>query len=44
MLNFCQVLDFGASRDGIPASQRGTRNLLRFDEDRVIAEEEDDER
>lgn len=27
-----QVLDFGASRDGIPASERGSRKLLRFDD------------
>ncbi len=43
-LTILQVLDFGASRDGIPASQRGARNLLRFDEDRVIVEEDDDDR
>ncbi|PMD41499.1 WD40 repeat-like protein [Hyaloscypha variabilis F] len=41
-LTYVEVLDFGASRDGIPATQRGTRNLLRFDEDRIIVEEEED--
>jgi F-box and WD-40 domain protein CDC4 len=39
-----QVLDFGASRDGIPSSQRGTRKLLRFDveEARAVVEEDED--
>ena len=40
-----QVLDFGASRDGIPAAQRGYRKLLRFDDGRGqghIEEEEED--
>lgn len=41
--NLDQVLDFGASRDGVPASQRGTRILLSdedVDNNRVV--EEDD--
>ncbi|RFU28850.1 hypothetical protein B7463_g7493, partial [Scytalidium lignicola] len=40
---FVEVLDFGASRDGVPASQRGTRILLsdeEVDNSRVV--EEDD--
>ncbi|RDL39664.1 WD40 repeat-like protein [Venustampulla echinocandica] len=41
-LTFLEVLDFGASRDGIPASQRGSRNLLRFDDNRPSIEEMDD--
>ncbi|KAH9216347.1 WD40-repeat-containing domain protein [Leptodontidium sp. 2 PMI_412] len=40
-LTYVEVLDFGASRDGIPASQRGARRLLPDSEDRVIVEEED---
>ena len=32
--NCHQVLDFGASRDGIAASERGSRKLLRFDDPR----------
>ncbi|EHL00394.1 putative Cell division control protein 4 [Glarea lozoyensis 74030] len=41
-LTFLEVLDFGASRDGVPASQRGFRNVLRFDEGRSAVEELDD--
>ena len=36
-----QVLDFGAYRDGIPASQRGSRHLLiggDAEADRVVVE------
>ncbi|KAK2627343.1 hypothetical protein QTJ16_003309 [Diplocarpon rosae] len=40
-LTYVEVLDFGASRDGIPASQRGARRLLPDGEDRVITEEND---
>ncbi|CAL3969140.1 unnamed protein product [Diplocarpon coronariae] len=40
-LTYVEVLDFGASRDGIPASQRGTRRLLPDSEDHVIIEEND---
>jgi hypothetical protein len=36
-----QVLDFGASRDGIPLEKRGFRTLLRFEDEGRIIEEED---
>ncbi|KAG9239041.1 WD40-repeat-containing domain protein [Amylocarpus encephaloides] len=38
-LTFLEVLDFGASRDGIPAFQRGVRNVLRSGEARPVVEE-----
>ncbi|RDW88710.1 hypothetical protein BP6252_00742 [Coleophoma cylindrospora] len=40
-LTFVEVLDFGASRDGIPASQRGSRILLNNDMTDRITEVED---
>ncbi|KAL2075765.1 hypothetical protein VTL71DRAFT_708 [Oculimacula yallundae] len=40
-LTYVEVLDFGASRDGIPASQRGARRLLPDGDDRITVEEED---
>ncbi|EKD14816.1 WD domain-containing protein [Drepanopeziza brunnea f. sp. 'multigermtubi' MB_m1] len=40
-LTYVEVLDFGASRDGIPASQRGSRRLLPDTEDRIIIEDDD---
>ncbi|KAL3419666.1 WD repeat containing protein pop1 [Phlyctema vagabunda] len=40
-LTFVEVLDFGASRDGVPASQRGSRTLLNNGiSDRFIEEED----
>ncbi|CAG8980687.1 hypothetical protein HYALB_00007179 [Hymenoscyphus albidus] len=41
-LTYLEVLDFGASRDGIPASQRGFRNLLQLDDARAPVEEVDE--
>lgn len=34
-----QVLDFGASRDGIPAPERGFRKELTSEESRVVEDE-----
>ncbi|KAG0648729.1 Cell division control 4 [Hyphodiscus hymeniophilus] len=42
-LTFVEVLDFGASRDGIPADKRGFRTLIgNEDENRIIDVEEED--
>ncbi|TVY19482.1 Cell division control protein 4 [Lachnellula arida] len=43
-LTYVEVLDFGASRDGIPASDRGSRKLVSFDDHRssgIVEEDED---
>ncbi|XMA15707.1 hypothetical protein WAI453_008498 [Rhynchosporium graminicola] len=40
-LTYVEVLDFGASRDGIPASQRGARRLLPNSEDLSSVGEDD---
>ncbi|TVY41043.1 Cell division control protein [Lachnellula subtilissima] len=43
-LTYVEVLDFGASRDGIPASERGSRKLVSFDDHRssgIVEEDED---
>ena len=37
------MLDFGASRDGIPVSMRGSRKLVRSEETRITAVVSDDE-
>ncbi|KAJ3474401.1 hypothetical protein NLG97_g9863 [Lecanicillium saksenae] len=39
-LTYVEILDFGASRDGAPPEELGTRKLLNEDEVRAILEEE----
>ncbi|TVY59714.1 Cell division control protein [Lachnellula suecica] len=42
-LTYVEVLDFGASRDGVPASERGSRKLIRYrgESNRQLPENED---
>jgi hypothetical protein len=41
LLTFAQVLDFGASRDGVPPEDRGRRILLQPSEVDRLTEDDD---